>query len=47
VYVPVYKTILRLTDPSADLPVTPAIEKPLWFTFWGNVGRLRDVVIER
>ena len=45
VYLPVYKTILRLADPAAPSGFTPTEEKPQWFTFYGHVGRLSDAAL--
>ena len=42
VYLPVYKTILRLADPQARPGFTAVEAKPQWFTFYGNAGRLSD-----
>lgn len=42
VYLPAYKTILRRADPTLPVGVIEIQEKPRWFTFWGNVGRLPD-----
>ncbi|MEM7625964.1 MAG: hypothetical protein AAF333_10065 [Planctomycetota bacterium] len=46
VYLPVYKAILRQTDADRPAGVIDATDKPLWFTWWGNVGRLADVTLE-
>ncbi|MEL7088835.1 MAG: hypothetical protein AAGL98_10425 [Planctomycetota bacterium] len=46
VYLPVYKAILRQTDADRPTGVIDSTDKPLWFTWWGQVGRLADVVIQ-
>lgn len=46
VYLPVYKAILRPTDADRPAGAIDSTDKPLWFTFWGQVGRLADVTLE-
>ena len=47
VYLPVFKAILRHAD-AAPLPgMTDQTQKPLWFSFFGQVGRLPDQPLPR
>ena len=46
IYLPVFKAILRDALP-APLPGLPDLgEKPMWFSFFGRVGRLPDVTLK-
>jgi hypothetical protein len=43
-YLPVYKSIYRLADPSVEPGFTNVEHREAWFTFFGNVGKLPDQV---
>ncbi len=42
IYLPVYKAILRHAVPTPLPGLADTTDKPLWFSFFGQVGRLPD-----
>ena len=45
IYLPVYKAILRHTEADRPAGVIDSTGKPLWFTWFGQVGRLPDITL--